>query len=246
MKSFPFDSDVTYDTSGNQIYDRSYNSDDLRSYFHLLFSDGVFANPSTGLQVVSSEQDMSVSVLPGHINIQGALGIEETTRTIVFESAGTVYDRIDSVVARLNTNHDYRKIDLYVIKGAESSNPIAPELKRAGGVYELRLANVFIAKNTTSISAERITDTRLISSDCGIVTANPQAIDTTSIFNQYQAALDDYIHFVEECIDGTELEKLKEQLTQRPVSSTIKYIESVSALPSDAANHPDTLYLVTE
>lgn len=189
MISFPFDSVVTYDADGNPSFDRAANSEILSSFLHLIFTNGVFPDPSTGLQVVASSQDMSVIVKPGNINIQGRMGIEEAERTLVFEASGTVYDRIDSVVARMNNNYEYRKIDLYILKGTESSSPVAPDLTRIGGIYEMRLANVFIAKNTTTISAERITDTRLNSDDCGIVTANPKAIDSKPLFEQFQAEL---------------------------------------------------------
>ena len=203
MKSFPFDSAVTYDSLGNPEYDRAADSAILADFLHLMFADGVFPNPSTGLQVVASENEMSVVVCPGNVMIRGRMGIEEAARTLVFEASGTSYDRIDAVVARLNTNYAYRDIDLYVVKGTASATPAAPELTRTGGIYELRLANVFIAKNTTMISAERITDTRLHTEDCGIVTSNPQHVDTTAIFNQYQAALETYLQFVRDCIDGT-------------------------------------------
>lgn len=253
MKSFPFDSEVTYDEDGMPQYDRGSKSADLREYLSLLYSDGVFPDPSTNLQVIAATQEMSVTVLPGNINIQGALGIEDTSRTLVFEAAGKNYDRIDAVVARLNTNHDYRKIDLYVIKGTEASAPIAPALTRMGGIYELRLANVFIAKNTTNISGERITDTRLIKEDCGIVTANPQTVDTTSIFNQYQSALNKYMSFVQECISGTtedeirtEISEINESLNNLTQSGTITEVKVVTALPADAASHKTTLYLVKE
>ena len=192
MKSFPFDSDVTYDSDGNPEYDRGVDSTILSEFLHLMYKDGVFPNPSTGLQVTSSSEEMSVVVKPGNCMIQGRMGIEESYRTLVFNAAGTSYDRIDSVVARLNTNHDYRDIDLYVVKGTEASTPTAPELTRTGGIYELRLADVFIAKNTTTISEERITDTRL-SDECGIVTSNPNPVDTSTIFKQYQASLDAYM-----------------------------------------------------
>lgn len=214
MKSYPFDSEVTYDNEGNPQYDRSYTSKDLRTYNHLLYTDGVFAEPATGLQVMVSEQAMSVTVMPGNCNIQGAFGIEESQRTIVFEAAGTTYDRIDSVVARLDENRDFRKIDLYVIKGTEATPPVAPDLTRTGGVYEIRLANVFIAKNTALISGERITDTRFITEDCGIVVANPQVVNTDGIFNQYQASLDKYMKYVQECIDGTTAGSLQAQIQQ--------------------------------
>lgn len=214
MNSFPFDSDVTYDGDGNPIFDRAYDSENLRSYFHLMFTDGIFmVDNSIALLVTTSEQDMSVVVKEGNVNIQGALGIETSDRTLVFEAAGTTYDRIDAVVARLNTNHDYRKIDLYVVKGTEATAPVAPSITRTGGIYELRLANVFIAKNTTTISAERITDTRLVTDECGVVTANPQGTDTEQIFNQYQASLDAYMQYVEECIDGTTAGNLQNQIT---------------------------------
>ena len=203
MISFPFDSEVTFDEHGMPTYDRGCDGRELRSYYHLLYTDGVFPNPSTGLQVTPYDQEMSVAVLPGHTVIQGAIGIEKNERVLVFEAAGSAYDRIDSVVARLNTNYEYRKIDLYVVKGIEAESPIAPELTREGGIYELRLANVFIAKNTTAISAERITDTRFNTEDCGIVTCNPDKVDTTAIFQQYQAALNKFLGYVEDCIDGT-------------------------------------------
>lgn len=209
MISFPFDSELTYDEQGMPLYDRGCNGRELRDYLHLLYADGVFPNPSTGLQVTAYAQEMSVAVLPGNIMIQGAIGIEKNERILVFEAAGSVYDRIDAVVARLNTNYEFRKIDLYVVKGVEAENPIAPRLTREGGIYELRLANVFIAKNTTSISTERITDTRLHTEDCGITTCNPDKVDTTAIFDQYQAALNKYLKYVEECIDGTTAEKLQ-------------------------------------
>ena len=214
MISFPFDSEVTFDGNGMPIYDRASNSQELREYNHLLYMDGVFPNPSTGLQVTDCSQEMSVLVLPGSVNIQGALCIEKNERMLVFEAAGNTYDRIDAVVARLNTNYEDRKIDLYVVKGLETESPIAPELTREGGIYELRLANVFIAKNTTVISAERITDTRLHTGDCGIVTCNPDKVDTTALFDQYQAALNKYLKYVQECIDGTTVGKLTSDINK--------------------------------
>lgn len=229
MKSFPFDSEVTYTETGEPVYDRASNSQELRDYFHLMYTDGVFPNPSTGLQVVAYSEEMSVSVLPGNVIIRGAFGIEESTRTLVFEAAGTAYDRIDAVVARLNTNYNYRKIDLYVVKGVESASPVAPELTREGGIYELRLANVFISKNTTTITTERITDTRLNTDDCGIVTANPKVVDTTAIFDQYQASLDKYLKYVKECIDGTTAANLQNQIDE--VNSNLSELQSVDITP---------------
>jgi len=234
MKSFPFDSEVTYTDTGEPLYDRASDSQELRAYFNLMFSNGVFPNPSTGLQVVAYTEAMSVAVLPGSVIIQGAFGLEENERVIVFEAAGTTYDRIDAVVARLNTNHDYRKIDLYVIKGVEATTPVAPELTREGGVYELRLANVFIAKNTSTIPAERITDTRLIAEDCGIAMCNPKQVDTTAIFNQYQAALAAFIAESEDWEETQQqvfnewFEHIKDQLSEDAAGNLQNQIDKIN------------------
>ncbi|MCM1026530.1 MAG: hypothetical protein NC432_08825 [Roseburia sp.] len=260
MKSFPFDSEITFDQDGRPLYDRGIDSEELRSYYHLLYTDGVFPNPSTGLQVTEYNQEMSVSVQPGSVIIQGALGIEKNSRTLVFEAAGSNYDRIDAVVARLNTNYDHRNIDLYVVKGAENTNPAAPELTREGGIYELRLANVFIAKNTTTISAERITDTRLNLEDCGIVTSNPDPVDTTDIFHQYQAALDHFLEYADECLDGTIVgnpEDLKTEDKSSLVSAINELSETIRKLQESrvvctqaeydamASKDDNTIYLIT-
>lgn len=210
MKSFPFDSEVTYDGQGNPSYDRGVNSQDLAENIALMFTNGVGINPSTNFQVTTSENSMSVEVNPGTCCIEGHLGKEDTVRTIVFEAAETLLDRIDRVVLRLNTNVDYRSIDLYVVKGTPAALPEAPALTRAAGIYELALADVFIARNTTYISGSRITDVRMDSSVCGYTATRPTSIDVTSIFQQYQAALDEYLDFANSCISETVVGEIEE------------------------------------
>lgn len=175
MISFPFDSEVTYEADGTPVYDRGSDSSILSQFFGLMFSDGVFATPEDGLLVTTSTNDMSVTVRPGNCMIQGHMAIEAYDRTLVFEASGTSNDRIDAVVARLNINHDYRDIDLYVIKGTEDASPVPPALTRVGGIYEIRLANVYIPKNTSIITTDRITDTRKIEDECGTVSTTPDA-----------------------------------------------------------------------
>ena len=62
MKSFPFDSEVIYDAEGHPEYDRGADSTILSDFIHLMFTDGVFPNPSTGLQVTASSEEMTVAV----------------------------------------------------------------------------------------------------------------------------------------------------------------------------------------
>lgn len=188
MKSYPFTSQVTYDLQGLPKYDRAVDSKFLRQVFACYFSDGVFYDQSNRLQVVV-DTGMQVKVLPGVCHIQGAIGIEETERTLQVQAADT-QDRIDTVVARLDLSLAVRAIDLYIVKGTPADSPQAPTLTRDSTIWELGLANLFVAKNTATVSQERITDTRLDPTRCGQVGAPVQPpFDTEAYFTQLSAAI---------------------------------------------------------
>lgn len=189
MQSYPFTSDkITYDEHGLPKYDRAVDSAFLRKVFAQYFSDGVFYSSANALQVVA-DTGMQVAVEPGSCHIQGAIGIETNRRTLVVQAAEEM-DRIDTVVARLDLSRAVRSIDLYVVKGTAAESPQAPALTRDSTIWELGLANLFVAKNVATISQQRITDTRLDTSRCGQVGAPVQPpFDTEAFFSQLEAAI---------------------------------------------------------
>ena len=187
MKSYPFTSEVTYDPQGLPLYDRAVDSEFLRAVFAQYFSDGVFYNPSSSLQVVA-DAGMQVKVQPGACHIRGAMGIEEEPRTLAVQAAES-QDRIDTVVARFDLSRDARKIDLYVVKGTAAESPQPPELTRDATIWELGLANLFIAKATADIPTQRITDTRLDTGRCGMVMVPLDTPDWDPYFAQLQAVI---------------------------------------------------------
>lgn len=167
MVSFPFDSKITgYDDSGYPQYDRAVNSSVLANMLNSLATTGVLLNDTNSFSV-SAGDNMLVKVHAGSAIINGITCVEDTERTLSLQAADTTYDRIDTVVLRLNTSVDVRAIDLYVVKGTASASPVAPVLTRSGSVYELGLANVYIPANVVTITNERITDTRGDSLRCG-------------------------------------------------------------------------------
>lgn len=188
MIGFPFDSYVTYDTHGEPEYDRAISAQPLKNLIHRLFSDGILPDISTNLQVVAGESGMTVTVKVGFCIIQGGLKLEENERTLSIQAADSNYSRIDTVVMRWNDNVDYRECDLYVIQGTAAANPVRPELTREGGIYELGLADVLIPAQSTTISNERITDTRYEAARCGVISSISE-FDTTFIYNQVQSDL---------------------------------------------------------
>ena len=188
--AYPLDSIVNYDGNGVPSFDRAVSSLVLRRLYSYLFTNGVMlATDSTALQVGVSD-GMKVSVNAGFTVINGALRLFAEPRTLAIQASENE-DRIDTVVARLDLNQNVRNIDLYVLKGTSGSTPVRPELTRNDSVYELGLADLYITRNTTSISADRITDTRLDTQRCGVVSSISE-FDTTTLYNQIQA---DLVHF---------------------------------------------------
>ena len=61
-----------------------------------------------------------------------------------------------------------------MLKGTAASAPVQPTLTRNDAVFEIALANIYIPVNATTISDERITDTRADTSRCGWATGVSQ------------------------------------------------------------------------
>lgn len=179
QKSFPFN-------SVNK--DRLYSADDWRYYFATLLSNGVFPNPSTGLQVVSNN-NMTISILEGKGYIHGAIYHNTDNLVLNIDPADGTLNRIDRIVMRFDTLG--REITCRVKKGTFASNPIAPTLQRDADYYELCIAEIRVDRGVTSILQSKITDTRLNSEICGIVTQMINTIDTTTLFTKLEAYIDE-------------------------------------------------------
>ena len=174
MVSFPFDSKITgYDSDNYPIYDRAVDSSTLSTMINEFVSTGVFPKEQDGFTVTAGD-GMTVNVSPGSAIIRGTTCIEKDTRTLTIQAADSTYDRIDSVILRYDNNENVRAIDLYVLKGTAASAPVQPTLTRNDAVFEIALANIYIPVNATTISDERITDTRADTNRCGWATGVSQ------------------------------------------------------------------------
>lgn len=203
MKVFPVDSIVTrLGDDGLPIYDRPYVSADLREVYANFFTNGVFMDESTSLQVMNATGGMNVYVKPGTCHINGAFGVETEQRTLQLDAASASLDRIDTIVARIDLSIEARSLDLYVVKGTPAADPVRPNLTRNETVWELGLADVYLPKGITTISQGRISDTRLETQRCGAVTPFAE-FDTTTLYEQLKQATQDAVDAMNDAIDGT-------------------------------------------
>ena len=230
MIGFPFDSHVTFESDGTPVYDRAITSAPLRKLIAKLLTDGILPNPSTNLQVEAGS-GMNVVVNPGFAICAGGLKLEENQRTLAIQAADSNYDRIDTVVLRWNDNDSERICDLYIVEGIPAASPLRPELTRTESIWELGLADLFINKNSSAISNQRITDTRYESARCGIISAISE-FDTTTLYQQVQADLAGF-KASEQADFITWFNDIKGQLSEDAAGNLQKQIGTLEALKTE-------------
>lgn len=230
MKSLFYDSDITYDEDGTPIYDRPNGAEELRILFSSLFSNGVFSTNNDrgtageiGLKVTSGE-GMTVEINSGMCHIEGSFGWETETREMEIEPSGE-QDRIDSVVARSDLRSDVRSTDLYIKKGTVLGDPTPPPLQRDMTIYEIRLADILIPAHSTAVNNTRITDTRLKTEECGLVVGLIKEFDTTDLYNQIQADLDNF-QSTEEADFKVWLDSIKDLLDDSTAGNLLNLINT--------------------
>ncbi len=148
--------------------DRVYSAADWAEYFASFIGNGVFGSPSTNLQV-SPGDGMNVSVAAGLAWINGYFYTNDAALTLPLSTADGTLPRIDRVVIRWSLAN--RAIWAAVKTGTAASSPVAPALQRDTSVYELGIADVYVAAGATSVSSANITDRRSDSSLCGTVSS---------------------------------------------------------------------------
>ena len=191
MISWPWDSIVEgYDEeTGFPIYDRAYRAEQLREIILRVFSEGVFAETPEAFVVRAN--GMGVKISKGTCHIRGDIGLEDEETTLLIAPSSS-QNRIDTIVLRWDNNIDARHIILDVKQGTPAKNPQRPSLTRIESVWELGLADIYVTAGASSIASNKITDTRLETERCGIVTPFT-TIDTTSFFQQIRNSINENI-----------------------------------------------------
>lgn len=165
-------------------YDRVYSSADYCDNLATVIKNGVRYSADNDL-AVSAGNGMAITVGIGRAWINGHWFHNDTAYTDLSVSTAPTgsNSRIDRVVLRLNTAVATRSIELLIKKGTAAASAAAPALERAGDVYELGLATILVNPGVTSITADKITDTRADASVCGWASSVTPAI--MSMLKQY-------------------------------------------------------------
>lgn len=177
--------------------DRTYSADDMNRPYKRLVSNGVFAtpqgNPSTDLQVVSAGTGMQIIVQAGEGIFADKWFENAAAINITVPNNTSTVPRVDSVIVQVDQRTSGRVGNIVYRTGTPSSNPAAPAINLVTNVTEYRVANIYVAAGANAINNDAITDLRG-SSSCPWITALINQVDTSVLFEQYQAAYQNYFN----------------------------------------------------
>ena len=102
--------------------------------------------------------------------------------------ANAVYPRIDRVVVTWATVDYSVKPRIEILSGTAASNPTAPALTNNTLKRQISLAQIYVGAAVSKITAANVTDERLDSTVCGLVT-DWVSVDTTTMQQQFKEFL---------------------------------------------------------
>lgn len=167
-------------------WDRTYLAEDFAKFFAPLIGNGVFAGRSNELQVFQSvPAGMSVVLSSGQSWIEGYGYINDSDLIIPIDPADGALGRVDRIVNQWSAVD--RQIHTVWKKGTPAVNPVAPLLLWNSDYKELNLCTLDISAGLSSITQDKIHDTRMDSSVCGWVTSLIEQVDTSTLYVQWEA-----------------------------------------------------------
>ena len=165
LESFPFTShEDGYDADGYPVFDRAVGSGMLRETFEKFFTNGVFPNPGTALQIGKASSGLAVTIQPGIGIIKGAMGgiRGDQPITVTLDTQAPQGNTAYGIMLRFDNTDgfaDSRSLLINVVRGEASSSPTPPTPDTTTPeVYELRLGYVVVPSGATDLSNATVTN----------------------------------------------------------------------------------------
>ena len=247
-----------YDAINN---DRVYTATDMNRPYKRIISEGVFATPqgtaSTDLQTLSAQSGLNIIVKKGE-GLLASKWFESTSDLQIAVPANTgIVPRRDSVILQVNTKQSGRNASIIYRTGTPSSNPQPPELSTDSTIVERRLSNIYVAAGANYIGNDAIVDLRG-SSECPWITSLIKQVDTSQLYNQWQAAYQAYYNNTTEEFDEyaeakrTAFDEFVQSLTEElTVTTNVILLESnyttsgtVSTVPIGIPSFDKSTYIL--
>ena len=187
-----------------------YNGQDMNEDKAPFYKEGVAYGH---LQVTAGGGSMEVTVDGGtrtgyaYINLHTIHNTAPLTLTLS-QASGTL-PRIDRIVLR--NDETERKPSIYVLEGAFSSNPQAPDLVNNDVIQEKSLARIYVAAGAVEITQADITDERPDTTVCGFIGSQFEELD----FSQWSAQFNKWFSDEKKAVEKEYTKMVQEFQTER-------------------------------
>ena len=197
--------------------DRVYNAEQMSSIFEGLITNGVFESVGNKLAVqVSSGMTVQIATGRGWFNKKW---VNNTTPLLLtLEASDVTLNRYAAVCIGVNTSNDSRTAEPYIKYSEYATTPEKPSMERTEDLNEYCLAYVYIPASSSAVTAANIEDTRGNTELCGWVTGLIDQLDTTTLFEQYNAIFNEWFSGLQDIINENTETML---VTALPVSLTV-------------------------
>lgn len=196
--------------------DRKYDADSFEIWAKKFFTTGVF----NGDLQVTADGGMNVRIGTGYACVEGKVKFFDTSTTQTIMSPSGVYPRIDTIVVERDDINRWI-VTKYVPGALSGYSPVATPPVRENGIYQLVLAEIYVAANATQITQANITDKRSDRSVCGWVVGTVTEVDVAQMTAQAQ---DDF---------NTWYDHMKDQLTEDAAGHLQTEIDTLDAEKAD-------------
>lgn len=184
---------ISYGFYNSVDHDRKYSAMQFGSMFDGLIRDGIFMSIGTCFRVVPAE-DMMIIIGVGKAWFNRTWTWNDAPLPMVIDQSEILLDRIDAVVLDINSNQNYRKNDIIIIKGTPSKNPEKPALINDSTRHQYPLAYIYVEAEATSLRPADITS-MIGTSETPYVTGILDTVNIDALLDQWQ---DQYLVFYEE------------------------------------------------
>jgi archaellum component FlaC len=145
-----------------------------------------------------------ITVKKGQGIFDGKWAILDADMPMDVPSPHVSYNRIDSVIVRIDNSDDVRAGAIVYKQGEAALDPVPIELENNNYVKEYRLAKILIPANAATLSDSNITDCRP-TSECGFIHNLLWDSDITTTYAQWEAQFTEWLDEKKTMLDDAQV-----------------------------------------
>lgn len=225
---------------------RRHQASDMADYWRSFLSNGlIHENGQPQISVIANNTNRNITLKKGKALLQGHLYVNTDDLVLRIDNPDSLLDRIDRIVIRYDNTIENRYIKAFVKKGVEASNPIPPQLTRAGDIYEISLAQIKVVAGKSFVEQTDIVDERLNEMTCGL--ASSLVSVPTDIFNaEFQAYMqqiaNEWQTWFNRVVNDTYITNTQFNTRNRQVDRQLANLNAIADINDRAIGNTGTFY----